>query len=630
VALIGAAVGVAEDAPTVSLAAFMLAFLVGLIQDLKNLKNPFINSITATLAVVAGIVASMIGVTFEDFLERLLSALLVIISIKLISPKKSRDIYQLYLLNLLLVAAATVVKLGLDFAVLLIVETFISITGVIFTFASGQYPEIPKQHAWSLVRWSGFITVGLLPMTIVLFLILPRPSSSFLAWGIGATHTTGFSDTVQLGSVESIKLDSSPAFRVKWNKGQRPTRALWRGVVYDTYYQGNWYKSLKHTIPHTPKLANDSIEYELLIEPTSSKYLFTYGLPFRVYQATYEPSLTTGYTLELENAMRRRSFFLIKAYGLSTFPEDVPVKDYLTLNLPGNMKEKIQNMAQRLKRPSAVETAQAVQAFLRANYAYTLSPGYPTGEPVHYFLFDNKKGHCEYFASAMAIMLRTLDIPARVVGGYLEGEWNEYGQFYLVLQSDAHTWVEAWDSDLGWVTFDPTPPASNTSLLAISKKLSNVFGYLQMSWYYWVLKFDVSRQMELANKSMQFYQTVKHKKKEIHFDFLKMNASYLFLILLAAMLFTLGVFGRSYWRSRPKTIGERFVRVFASAGLHKEPGQTLKEFAKTLSGHDKFKNAAQKTAQFISLYHLVEYNQNDEYYQKLERLLEEIKRELKR
>ena len=103
------------------------------------------------------------------------------------------------------------------------------------------------------------------------------------------------------------------------------------------------------------------------------------------------------------------------------------------------------------------------KSYLRRNFRYTLKlTGTPGRDPLAHFLFETRAGHCEYFASAMAVMLRAIGIPSREVNGFLPGEYNDLGGDYIVRASDAHSWVEAYFPGSGWITFDPTPPAPDS------------------------------------------------------------------------------------------------------------------------------------------------------------------------
>ena len=128
------------------------------------------------------------------------------------------------------------------------------------------------------------------------------------------------------------------------------------------------------------------------------------------------------------------------------------------LQLP-NMPPDIARLAREVTATSRdpLEAANRLTLFLATNYTYSLSKKETNRNPLQEFLFHRKSGNCEYFSAALAVMLRSLGIPARVVGGFQRGEWNPYGRYFMVRLSDAHAWVEAYFDGLGWVTFDPSP-----------------------------------------------------------------------------------------------------------------------------------------------------------------------------
>jgi len=138
VALIGSVTAIAQEVPLLSLLIFAVALITGLILDKKSAQSPVLSPLAIISLVILGIVISLVGIKTENFFSRVLSILLIIISAKLISPKKSRDMLQIYLLNLLVLSAAAVVRWGLEFGLLVIVEAFISVTGLIFIYGSNE------------------------------------------------------------------------------------------------------------------------------------------------------------------------------------------------------------------------------------------------------------------------------------------------------------------------------------------------------------------------------------------------------------------------------------------------------------------------------------------------------------
>ncbi len=144
------------------------------------------------------------------------------------------------------------------------------------------------------------------------------------------------------------------------------------------------------------------------------------------------------------------------------------------------------------------DKAANIERYLKTRYAYTLDlTGAPQADPLANFLFVRRAGHCEYFAAAMTVMLRSIGIPSRYVGGFLPGEFNDVGGDYIVRESDAHTWVEVYFPSYGWITFDPTPPGNgpNTGLFS---RLGLDWDWFQFAWSEWIVNYDFTHQISLA------------------------------------------------------------------------------------------------------------------------------------
>ncbi len=145
----------------------------------------------------------------------------------------------------------------------------------------------------------------------------------------------------------------------------------------------------------------------------------------------------------------------------------------------------------------------ALERYLRTHFGYTLQLGrVAQRDPLAYFLFERKQGHCEYFASAMAVMLRTLRIPSRVVNGFRTGEFNDVTSQYLVRASNAHSWVEAYFPGYGWISFDPTP-AAPAEMRTGWNRWALYADAMASFWREWVVSYDVSHQYILGHRAAQ-------------------------------------------------------------------------------------------------------------------------------
>jgi hypothetical protein len=155
------------------------------------------------------------------------------------------------------------------------------------------------------------------------------------------------------------------------------------------------------------------------------------------------------------------------------------------------------------------EKASLIEAYLRKNYKYTLNLTWNPGpQPLNTFLFDAKNGHCEYFASAMAILARAAGIPTRLVNGFLTGEYNPVGADFIVRESDAHSWVEAYLPDRGWTEFDATPPDMRPADGSFGAQMSHFVDALELFWSSYILVYDDNSQSRLFHNAQNQAQNL--------------------------------------------------------------------------------------------------------------------------
>ncbi len=182
--------------------------------------------------------------------------------------------------------------------------------------------------------------------------------------------------------------------------------------------------------------------------------------------------------------------------------DDVPEKiGSLYLQLPETLAPEIRRLAENItgKQENNHDKVRAVMRYLRSNYSYTTAGGHDPDNPLRDFLFDRKEGHCEYFSSAMTILLRAAGVPARPANGFFGGAYNRYGNYYAIRQADAHSWVEVWYPNFGWITYDPTPPGMvivppEDGLWAT---VTAFFDSLKLKWYRWIVEYDLEKQLEV-------------------------------------------------------------------------------------------------------------------------------------
>ena len=601
IAILGSVFSVILELNPFFIAVFCLAFLTGLFLDRRPGAVPLLHPLFIFGLVIFGIIFSLIGVNDKNIFNRALGILLLIISAKLIAPKKRRDTLQIYLLNFFMVTGSAVTRLDLEFGLFILGEAFITTFGLLLLYGASEQNEAPASQVWQLARWSGVITLCLIPATVIIFLLIPRPTMALFAWGKGVVSRTGFSDRVTPGAVEEIKEDNSPAFRAVWIRGSRPEKILWRGIVYDTYNQGAWEKK-EHQEVAVPAGVSENGQYEVILEPMNSRYLPGVGLPRAVVATGLKTHIVSGYTIESNRVLDHRIIYKAGSFLSDSLPADSAPEVFL--DVPFALRKALNSMTSGLRKNTDLKTARAAELFLKREFQYSLVPGKPSGNPVLYFLKTSRKGHCEYFATAMVFLLRSMGVPARIVAGYLGGEWNDMGRYYLVRQSDAHTWVEVWITGRGWVTFDPTPSVAIPG--RTRGRLYRFIDMLRLKWYYWVVDYDLGRQLELVRKSSSVLKTIRYGNK---LDMIKKIHLLKYLILffvISGMLLSMGYMRRRYV-CRPKTYGERLVSLFGKYGYHKEPGETPLEFVvKIASERPALKR---NLITFLNAYYLFDYGQ---------------------
>ncbi len=179
----------------------------------------------------------------------------------------------------------------------------------------------------------------------------------------------------------------------------------------------------------------------------------------------------------------------------------------INLELPPTpLTEKIRDLAERVAPgPTKPEMVLQLIRFFHSGFRYALAPETPRGvHPIEAFLFRTKKGHCEYFATALALMLRSQGIPARIINGFYTTDWNNMAGTYVVRQSDAHAWTEVWLDGPGWLTIDPSPADSaGRAAYGLTKTtmLENVSEYLRIQWQRYVIDYSSHKQITLLKSA---------------------------------------------------------------------------------------------------------------------------------
>jgi protein-glutamine gamma-glutamyltransferase len=474
--------------------------------------------------------------------------LIFVTIIRLYSATSDRDALFLSMLAFASILAAAIFTVDTYFLAFFIaflifaVATFVGLElrrGAVNAICPPLHAQPLRERRFHRALSLASITVALggIALGSVLFFFFPRFNAGYLSRaGLQSTLMSGFTDNVELGQIGEIKKNTAVVMRVKTGNAVNYPNLRWRGIALTNFDGHRWSNADKSRaniypagngwvyFPGDTAIDNrnsQDLHFTVMLQPLASDALFApanlVGLRgnFLADNSSYSAFLRRGYlsrdsTDSIYNPFHNFSQIVYEGNSLLPVADPARVRAASTeypvailntyLQLPPAIDSRISELARRItasgKNP--YDKSVALEGYLRRTYRYTLTlTGSPGRDPLAHFLFETRAGHCEYFASAMAVMLRTLGIPSREVNGFLPGEYNDLGGDYIVRASDAHSWVEAYFPGSGWITFDPTPPGPDTNA-GLFNRLNLYLDWMQLNWNEWVINYDFSHQMQLA------------------------------------------------------------------------------------------------------------------------------------
>ncbi|HEX6998556.1 MAG TPA: DUF3488 and transglutaminase-like domain-containing protein [Gammaproteobacteria bacterium] len=388
------------------------------------------------------------------------SALLVVmVALKFLEARNQRDEMVLMIISYFLVFAALLYDQTLFTVAYLF--AFVWITTVALLQLGRRAALLPSRSTFGT---AGRLLLRALPVMVVLFILFPRLPGSL--WGmprLPQSATTGLSDSMSPGDITRLALSEEIAFRVEFrSRPPRPRELYWRGPVLAAFDGRTWSQGdgRRRNVARTLEYRGEPISYRVMLEPSIVRFPIALDMPA---EWSGQPGMRMGtdYRLRMftpETASRIE-------YEVTSYPDyralepllDVDLEHYTYL--PEGSNPRIRALAAEwltdgLTHEQIVERA---LAFFRSQaFYYTLTPPPLGRHAADEFVFDTRRGFCEHYASAFAVMMRAAGVPARIVTGFQGGELNELGGYYIVRQSDAHAWTEVWLPERGWARIDPT------------------------------------------------------------------------------------------------------------------------------------------------------------------------------
>lgn len=487
--------------PRVLLAACMAA---GIWQDRRGawpLKNWMLN-----ISIVPVFILYAARFSRANAVQPVVSVLAVMLAIRLLGEKNDRHYLQIYALSLFCLSASSLFDLSPLFVAYLAVMLFmVAVSLVLLTFhGQGGVLVLSSGDLRRVLAAGLVIPLASVPLLVFFFPLLPR--TQLPLWNIipaPAVRPVGFSKRVEPGT-SAVAADSRAlAFRAELPR--QPEGGLyWRGTVFNRLDGQRWVRDMPP--PEQTVFGAVRVAQVIYPEPGSGSHVFALDAPAAISRLRTARSPDGVY--ELTRGVGSRNSYAAESVSDGLLPVTGGIDRAFYLRLPKDVPERIMRLAWEIGGRGGTDSSRLElleRHFRNGGYRYAMR-GLPTGSrALERFLFETRQGHCEFFASAFAIVARAAGVPARLVGGYLGGEYNDLGGYYLVTENMAHVWVEAFVEGQGWVRIDPSGFAENAGAVlggsgqqGVLLRLRLAMDALNHAWNRSVISYDFERQVDAA------------------------------------------------------------------------------------------------------------------------------------
>ena len=531
--------------------------------------------------------------------------LVVLLTLKTLELRARRDAFVIFFLGFFCMLSNFFYSQSLLTAFSMV----LGLLGLLTALVNAHMP-VGRPSLWQAARSAGQMALLGAPIMLVLFLLFPRLAP---LWGVPSdamTGRSGLSDSMEVGAMAKLALDDSIAMRVKFAGPPPPQRELYfRGPVLSQFNGRSWQPQRsspfsRYPVPSNLQVQGQAIRYEVTLEPTQQPWLMVLDA------APQSPDLP-GYKTVMDTDLQwltQRPITDVVRYTASSYPQfsHGPLQPVPGLqefaDLPPGFNPRTLALAQEMRsdpRYAQGGDGALVQAALQrlrsGDYRYTLEPGVYGQNTADEFWFDRKEGFCEHIASAFVVLMRAMDIPARIVTGYQGGELNGVDGFWTIRQSDAHAWTEVWLVGQGWVRVDPTSAvapgrtgafqrlaaprgmvmqAFGTLSPTLSAQLRAVWEAVNNSWNQRVLNYTQGKQLNLL--------------KDIGFDTPSLrDLGY----VLAGLLTFVSLLGGA-WTLWDRSQHDPWLRLFmqarkrlAKVGIASDAASTPRQLARQVLAH---------------------------------------------
>lgn len=455
--------------------------------------------------------------------------LVVLLTLKTLELRARRDAFVVFFLGFFCMLSNFFYSQSL----LVAFSMLLGLLGLLTVLVNAHMP-VGKPPLAQAAKTAGWMALLGMPIMLVLFLLFPRLAP---LWGVPSdamTGRSGLSASMQVGTIAKLALDESVALRIKFD-GAPPRKQdmYFRGPVLSSFDGVEWRPprlntAVRYGVTASLAVSGEPLNYEVTLEPTNRPWVFL------MEAAVQSPALPSGYQSAMQPDLQwlaNRPFTDLVRYKAQSYPafQHGPLQSVPGLqefrDLPPGFNPRTLALAREIRGDPSLrgaDTARLVEVVLdrlrKGGYTYTLEPGVYGQHTADEFWFDRKQGFCEHIASAFVILMRAMDIPARIVTGYQGGELNSVDGYWMVRQSSAHAWAEVWQSGRGWVRVDPTSVVAPARIGeferlvvpqgAVAQALSafspTLMTQLRLfweaannNWNQWVLNYTQGKQLEL-------------------------------------------------------------------------------------------------------------------------------------
>jgi hypothetical protein len=512
-----------------------------------------------------------------DIVIPVVDLLLLLMTAEALRSTDTFNDVRLYGLSFALLLAATAYRPGVAFAAAFV--TYVALASPALMLGNlrrklRRYGVSEAYQGRALWMPAAALSGVTLLASVLVFLIFPRSSQGWAGRGEPpATSMAGFADEVALGAWGSrIMPNPAVVMRVEF-PNLRPgdyASLHWRGRSYDHFDGFRWTRSARIR----PSSGSTGLYRQRWSGPVVQQRIYGELLEMRVLFALH-PLIDADPESPIHPLMDDVGDFaywgttapVYTAYSLLSRPSENELRasggtyrpDTQAYTQLPRLPARIATLADSLTRdePTRYDKAERIERWLRSEFAYTLElPTTPAQATLDHFLFVRRAGHCEYFASAMVVMLRTLGIESRIVNGFLGGSWSEFGNYLAVTQNDAHSWVEVWFPGHGWVPFDPTPAGGSTDRVASSWLWPGrvLVDGLQHRWGKWVLDYSLQNQADALGRAAAALRGRRAQRAE--------QGGSAGPLITWALIGVLAVLSALFWKGRRGATGSVETRLY--------------------------------------------------------------------